>query len=227
MNKGIGSYFIWSQINWENIKISTFETLELTVVTMILVAVLGFFLGLILFQTKSSKKYPIKIIRSIVSLLVNIFRSIPFIVLIVLLIPFTKSIIGTIIGPKAALPALVIAAAPFYARLVELAFNEVDGGVLEAARSLGAKNRQIVSHVLLPESLPALVSGLTVTTISVIGYTAMAGVIGAGGLGNLAYQDGFEAGKNTITLIATIIVLIIVFICQYVGDFIVNKLDHR
>lgn len=227
MNKGIGSYFIWSQINWENIKVATFETLELTVVTMILVAILGFFLGLILFQTKSSKKYPIKIIRSIVSLLVNIFRSIPFIVLIVLLIPFTKSIIGTIIGPKAALPALVIAAAPFYARLVELAFNEVDGGVLEAARSLGAKNRQIVSHVLLPESLPALVSGLTVTTISVIGYTAMAGVIGAGGLGNLAYQDGFEAGKNTITLIATIIVLIIVFICQYVGDFIVNKLDHR
>lgn len=227
MNKGMGSYFIWSQINWENIKVATFETLELTIVTMILVAILGFFLGLILFQTKSSKKYPIKIIRSIVSLLVNIFRSIPFIVLIVLLIPFTKSIVGTIIGPKAALPALVIAASPFYARLVELAFNEVDGGVLEAAKSLGAKNRQIVSHVLLPESLPALVSGLTVTTISVIGYTAMAGVIGAGGLGNLAYQDGFEAGKNTITLIATIIVLIIVFICQYIGDFIVNKLDHR
>lgn len=227
MNKGISSYFVWSQINWNNIKIATIETLELTIITMILVAILGFVVGLILFQTKSSSKKLVKVFRYIISFFVNVFRSIPFIVLIVLLIPFTKSLVGTIIGPKAALPALIITATPFYARLVELAFNEIDGGMLEVTRSLGASNVQVVKEVLFPESLPALISGLTVTTISIVGYTAMAGVIGAGGLGNLAYQDGFEAGQNTVTLVATIIILMIVFLFQYLGDILVDKFDHR
>lgn len=227
MNAGIQSYFQWSQLDWLNLRTSTEETIFLTIGTVILVAILGFVLGLILYQTKSSQNLLIRIFRSVISFLVNVFRSVPFIVLIVLLIPFTKVLVGTIIGPQAALPALVIAAAPFYARLVELAFNEVDTGVLETAKSLGSTNRQIIWHVLLPESLPALISGLTVTAISIIGYTAMAGVIGAGGLGNLAYQDGFEAGQNTVTLVATLIILIIVFIFQFAGDWLVKKVDHR
>ena len=131
------------------------------------------------------------------------------------------------IGPKAAIPALIVSAAPFYARLVELAFREVDSGVIEATRALGASKWQIIWQVLLPESMPALVSGLTVTAISLLGYTAMAGVIGAGGLGNLAYTEGFQANQNTITLVATIIILIIVFICQKAGDIIIAKIDHR
>ncbi|MDO1605701.1 methionine ABC transporter permease [Lactobacillus sp. YT155] len=227
MNAGINSYFQWSQVDLFNLRVSTVETITLTFFTVIVVAILGFALGLILFQTKNSQKWYLKLLRGIVAFLVNVFRSIPFVVLIVLLIPFTKNIMGTIIGPKAAIPALVIAAAPFYARLVELAFNEVDLGVLEAAKSLGAKNSQTIWHVLLPESLPALISGLTVTAISIIGYTAMAGVIGAGGLGNLAYQDGFEAGQNTVTLVATVVILIIVFICQYLGDWFTKRVDHR
>ncbi|GKQ43195.1 ABC transporter permease [Companilactobacillus sp. RD055328] len=227
MNAGIQSYFQWSQIDWLNIRISTTETIILTIGTVILVAIIGFLLGLVLYQTKSSTRLSIKIFRAVISFFVNVFRSIPFIVLIVLLIPFTKVLVGTIIGPKAALPALVLAAAPFYARLVELGFNEVDTGALEMARSLGATNKQIIWRVLLPESLPALVSGLTVTAISIIGYTAMAGVIGAGGLGNLAYQDGFEAGQNTVTLVATLIILVIVFAFQFIGDFVVKKVDHR
>ena len=128
---------------------------------------------------------------------------------------------------KAAIPSLVISAAPFYARLVELAFHEVDGGVIEAADAMGATKWQIVYKVLIPESLPALVSGITVTAISLIGYTAMAGAIGAGGLGQLAYTDGFQSYNNAITLAATAVIVVIVFVFQYLGDFSVRKIDKR
>jgi D-methionine transport system permease protein len=147
--------------------------------------------------------------------------------LIVLLIPFTTLIFRTMIGENAALPALIIGAAPFYARMVEIALREIDKGVIEAAKSMGATTGTIISKVLLPESMPALVSGITVTTIALVGYTAMAGVIGAGGLGNLAYLQGFQRSQNDVTLVATIIILIIVFIIQFIGDFITSKLDKR
>jgi D-methionine transport system permease protein len=145
----------------------------------------------------------------------------------VLLIPFTKAIIGTMIGENAALPALIIGAAPFYARMVEIGLREIDKGVIEAAKSMGAKTSTIILKVLLPESMPALVSGITVTAIALVGYTAMAGVIGAGGLGNLAYLDGFQRGRSDVTLLATIVILIIVFILQFIGDVITTKLDKR
>jgi ABC-type methionine transport system permease subunit len=134
---------------------------------------------------------------------------------------------GTIIGPQAALPSLIISAAPFYARLVEIAFHEIDHGVIEAAEAMGATKWQIILKVLLPESMPALVSGITVTAISLIGYTAMAGAIGAGGLGNLAYLDGFQASNNAVTLMATVIIVLIVFVFQYLGDFAVKRIDKR
>ncbi len=161
------------------------------------------------------------------AIFVNIFRSIPFIILIVLLIPFTKIILGSMSGVKGSLPALIISAAPFYARMVEIAFREVDKGVIEAAKAMGANRFQIIWKVLLPESLPALVSGLTVTTISLVGYTAMAAAIGAGGLGSLAYQDGFQRGQNTVTLVATICILIIVFAIQWLGVTVAKKIDER
>ena len=224
---GIQSYFQFSQVNWETMWQATFETIWLTAISVLLVAIFGFILGLLLYQTSQNRSRLNYLLNGIVALFVNVFRSIPFIILIVLLIPLTKGLMGTMIGPKAAIPALIISAAPFYARLVELAFREVDGGVLEATRSMGASKWQLVWQVLLPESMPALVSGLTVTAISLLGYTAMAGVIGAGGLGNLAYQDGFQANQNTITLVATVIILIIVFICQKAGDLVVNHIDHR
>ncbi len=147
--------------------------------------------------------------------------------MIVLLLPVTQVIVGAITGAKAAIPSLVISAAPFYARLVELAFHEVDGGVIEAADAMGATKWQIVYKVLIPESLPALVSGITVTAISLIGYTAMAGAIGAGGLGQLAYTDGFQSYNNAITLAATAVIVVIVFVFQYLGDFSVRKIDKR
>ncbi|SOB43329.1 methionine ABC transporter permease [Latilactobacillus sakei] len=224
---GFQSYFQFKQIDWPTMWEATVETVWLTAVSVLLVAILGFLLGLVLYQTNGKMDFMSRLLNGIVALFVNVFRSVPFIILIVLLIPMTKELMGTMIGPKAAIPALIVSAAPFYARLVELAFREVDSGVIEATRALGASKWQIIWQVLLPESMPALVSGLTVTAISLLGYTAMAGVIGAGGLGNLAYTEGFQANQNTITLVATIIILIIVFICQTAGDIIIAKIDHR
>lgn len=206
---------------------ATWETIWMTVVSMILVAILGLILGLILFETRKRTSIWAKLVNWIVAALVNVFRSIPFIILIVLLLPATQAMVGTIIGPRAALPSLIISAAPFYARLVQIAFDDLDHGVVEAAKAMGATNWQIVTKVLIPESKPALVSGLTVTAISLIGYTAMAGAIGAGGLGNLAYLDGFQANNNAITMMATIIIVIIVFIFQFIGDYTVKRIDKR
>ena len=131
------------------------------------------------------------------------------------------------IGENAALPALIIGSAPFYATMVEIRLRENDKRVIEAAKSMGAKTTTIIWKVLLPESMPALVSGITVTAIALVSYTAMAGVIGAGGLGNLAYMEGFQRSRNDVTLVATIIILIIVFLIQFVGDFFTRKLDKR
>ena len=214
-------------VNWETMIEATNETLYMTAISVAATFFLGIILGLVLFLTGKDNLWENRFINWIISAFVNIFRSIPFLILIVLLIPFTKAIVGTMIGENAALPALIIGAAPFYARMVEIGLREIDKGVIEAARSMGAKTSTIIWKVLLPESMPALISGITVTSIALVGYTAMAGVIGAGGLGNLAYLEGFQRSQNDVTLVATIIILIIVFIIQMIGDFITSKLDKR
>lgn len=228
MNEGISSFFDFSQIDLAKLQEKTIETLTMTGISIIIVTILGLLLGLLLFETSEKSNNSLtKILYWIVAIFVNIFRSIPFIILIVLLIPFTKNLLGSMSGVTGALPALIISAAPFYARMVEIAFHEIDRGVIEAAEAMGASRLQIIWKVLLPESLPALISGLTVTTISLVGYTAMAAAIGAGGLGSLAYQDGFQRGQNTVTLVATVCILIIVFIIQFIGDVAVKKVDKR
>lgn len=219
--------FDFSKVNWEKVSDKTVETLTMTFESLIIVFILGLILGLLLYTTSNSNSVLGKTFYNITTGIVNIFRAIPFIILIVLLIPFTKAIIGTIIGVQAAIPALIISAAPFYARLVEIALREVDKGVIEAARAMGAKRITIITKVLIPESKPALVSGITVTAIALVGSTAMAGVIGAGGLGNLAYLDGFQRNNNSITFVSTVLILIIVFAIQIAGDLIVKKIDKR
>ena len=219
--------FDFSRVNWEKVQDKTIETLIMTFESLIAVFLVGLFLGLLLYLTSNSKSAFGRGFYAIVTAIVNIFRAIPFIILIVLLIPFTKFLIGTIIGVQAAIPALIISAAPFYARLVEIGLREVDKGVIEAARAMGAKNSTIILKVLIPESLPAIISGLTVTAIALVGSTAMAGVIGAGGLGNLAYLDGFQRNNITLTFVATVLILIIVFAVQILGDTIVKKVDKR
>ena len=219
--------FDFSRVNLEKVQDKTIETLIMTFESLIAVFLVGLFLGLLLYLTSNSKSAFGRGFYAVVTAIVNIFRAIPFIILIVLLIPFTKFLIGTIIGVQAAIPALIISAAPFYARLVEIGLREVDKGVIEAARAMGAKNSTIILKVLIPESLPAIISGLTVTAIALVGSTAMAGVIGAGGLGNLAYLDGFQRNNSTLTFVATVLILIIVFAVQILGDTIVKKVDKR
>ncbi|MBS4190660.1 ABC transporter permease [Bacillus sp. FJAT-49705] len=214
-------------VSWEKMWEATIETLYMTSISVIATFFLGIILGLLLFLTSKGNIWENNIVNKVISAFVNIFRSIPFLILIVLLIPFTMFLLGTMIGKDAALPALIIGSAPFYARMVEIGLREIDKGVIEAAKSMGAKTSTIIFKVLLPESMPALISGITVTAIALVGYTAMAGVIGAGGLGNLAYLEGFQRSRNDVTLMATIIILIIVFIIQFIGDFITNKLDKR
>ena len=206
---------------------ATWETLYMTGIAGLATLVLGIVLGVLLFLTSRGQLLQNRAVSSLISVLVNVFRSIPFIILIVLLIPFTKTLIGTILGADAALPALIVGAAPFYARLVEIGLREVDKGVIEAARSMGAKTSTIIFRVLLPESSPALVSGITVTLIALVSYTAMAGVIGAGGLGNLAYLEGFQRNHGDVTLAATLTILLIVFVIQFIGDTLTTTLDKR
>ncbi|MDM5321391.1 methionine ABC transporter permease [Bacillus altitudinis] len=206
---------------------ATGETVYMTLISLAFAFVIGIVLGLLLFLTSKGGLWENKPINTVIGAVVNIFRSIPFIILIILLLGFTKFLMHTILGPNAALPALVIGSAPFYARLVEIALREVDKGVIEAARSMGAKTSTIIFKVLLPESLPALISGITVTAIALIGSTAIAGAIGAGGLGDLAYVEGYQSGNTDVTLVATVFILIIVFIIQIIGDLITNKIDKR
>ncbi|MEP9404844.1 methionine ABC transporter permease [Peribacillus frigoritolerans] len=214
-------------VDWEDIIEATRETLYMTSVSVVATFFIGIILGLILFLTGKGNMWQNRAVNGVMSAVVNIFRSIPFLILIVLLIPFTKALVGSMIGENAALPALIIGAAPFYARMAEIGLREIDKGVIEAAKSMGAKTSTIIWKVLLPESMPALISGITVTSIALVGYTAMAGVIGAGGLGNLAYLDGYQRNQNDVTLVATIVILIIVFIIQIIGDVITSKLDKR
>ena len=218
---------LFPNVDWGKMLEATYETIYMTAVATVITFILGILIGIVLFLTSDNQLWANKIVHFLTGSLVNIFRSIPFIVLIILLIPFTKFLLGTIRGANAALPALIIGAAPFYARMVLIALREIDKGVIEAAKSMGAKTSTIIWKVLLPESMPALVSGITVTAIALVGYTAMAGVIGAGGLGNLAFLEGFQRTRPDVTLMATIIILVIVFIIQFIGDFITTKLDKR
>ena len=218
---------LFPHLKWDQLFAATQETLYMTALSGVATFVLGIVLGLALFLTARGGLFQNRALYSSISLVVNIFRSIPFIILIVLLIPFTKAIVGTILGANAALPALIVGAAPFYARLVEIALREVDKGVIEATRSMGARLSTLIFRVLLPESSPALVSGITVTLIALVSYSAMAGVIGAGGLGNLAYLEGFQRNHSDVTLVATVTILLIVFIIQLCGDVITSLLDKR
>ncbi|MGY9371330.1 methionine ABC transporter permease [Citrobacter pasteurii] len=218
---------LFPHLKWEQLLAATQETLYMTALSGAATFILGIALGLALFLTARGGLFHNRAVYSVISLVVNIFRSIPFIILIVLLIPFTKAMVGTILGANAALPALIVGAAPFYARLVEIALREVDKGVIEATRSMGARLSTLIFRVLLPESSPALVSGITVTLIALVSYSAMAGVIGAGGLGNLAYLEGFQRNHSDVTLVATVTILLIVFIIQLCGDVITSLLDER
>ncbi|KDN58342.1 methionine ABC transporter permease [Exiguobacterium sp. AB2] len=218
---------MFPNVDWEIMLEETWQTIYMTLVAGGATFAFGLALGIILYVTNEPLMMKNRTIYTVVSAFVNVFRSIPFIILIILLIPFTKVVVGTILGSTAALPALIIGAAPFYARMVELALREIDRGVIEAAESMGATKWQIIYKVLFPEALPAIVSGITVTLVAIVGYTAMAGVVGGGGLGNLAFLDGFQRSRNDVTFVATVLILVIVFVIQFIGDRLVTRIDKR
>ncbi|MDR0717996.1 MAG: ABC transporter permease [Treponema sp.] len=199
---------------------STGETLYMTFVSTILACVMGFPLGAYLYNASPAGLKPRPLIYNALSRVVNILRSLPFIILMILLIPVSRLIIGTSIGPTAVIIPLSIAAAPFVARISESALGEVDAGVITAAKAMGSTNMQIMLKVFIPEAMPALVSGLALTIINLIGYSAMAGAIGGGGLGALAINYGYYRFKMEVTIAAVIIILVIVELVQFAGTAI-------
>ncbi len=207
------------------------ETIYLTIVPLVFACVFGFIIGTLIFIGTSGilerKSGLMTFISKVCDSLVNILRSIPYLILIVWMLPITAFLTGSVIGTKAAIPALVVSATPFFARMVTIAFSEVDHGVIEASRAMGAGTFDIIIKVLIPESLPALVSSITVTAINLVSYSAMAGAIGAGGLGFEAYQYGLARRNEELMFIATILIVIIVFAIQIIGDRLVRKFDKR
>ena len=216
-----------SALNIDQLLTAVWETVFMTFVSLFFASLFGLLIGILLYCTQSDGLLENRIINRIADVIVNVLRAIPFLILLILLIPITRALVGTMLGAKAALPPLIAAATPFFARMCVIAFQEVDKGTIEASKAMGASNAQIIQKVLLPESMPAIVSGIAVTGISLVGYTAMAGAIGAGGLGNLAYMYGFARRNNAVLYTATVIIVLIVFAIQWIGDAIVKKIDKR
>ena len=211
---------------WDEVLLSTWETLYMTLVAGLIAGILGVILGVILVVTEDGGILESRHLYNVLDKLVNIFRSLPFIILMALIVPFTRLVVGTSIGTTASIVPLVVATVPFYARQIQNALVEVDAGVIEAAQSMGASPWEIIFRVYLKEGLPGIIRVSSVTIINLIGLTAMAGAIGGGGLGNLAIPRGYNRFQNDVTLVATIIILIIVFISQAIGNALVKKVSH-
>jgi D-methionine transport system permease protein len=203
---------------------ATAETVYMTFVSTFFACVMGFPLGTFLYASSPAGLAPRRVLYNVLSRLVNLFRSLPFIILMILLIPLTRFIIKTSIGPTAVIIPLSIAAAPFVARVAEAALSEVDLGVIIAARAMGSTNFQIIRKVLIPEAMPALVSGLALTIINLIGYSAMAGAIGGRGLGDLAIRYGYYRFRTDVTIGAVIVILILVEAVQIIGSAVSRSL---
>lgn len=205
----------------------TWETIVMTFVSGFFGFLLGLPTGILLFLTRKNQILEQPVLNRILSVVVNVFRSIPFIILIVWMIPFTRAIVGTSIGVSAALVPLSIGAAPFIARLVENSLLSLPSGLIEAARALGATPLQIVYKVLLPEALPSLINAASITLITLVGYSAMGGAVGAGGLGQVGYQYGY-IGYDAVTMNSVLALLVIlVFVIQFAGDRLSKRFDHR
>ncbi|MFB9777270.1 methionine ABC transporter permease [Brevibacterium otitidis] len=203
------------------------ETLAMTAWSTAISVLLGLPLGIWLFVTTPHSLAPNRVLHGVLSTIVDIGRSIPFIVLMVAIIPFTRLLVGTALGWKAAVVALTLSAVPFYARLVENALHDISSGTIEAAQMMGATRRQIIRQVLIPEALPALIGAATVTAIALVGYTAMAGAVGGGGLGDLAIAYGYNRYQGDVMIACIVLLVIVVGIIQIVGDRLARFVDHR
>lgn len=196
----------------------TQETLILTGVSLFFTVLLGLPLGVLLFWSSSPQLQGHKGLYRVLSLVVNVLRSLPFIILLIVMIPLTVWLIGTSIGVEGAIPPLVAAAVPFFARLVENVLRDLDKGIIEACQAMGAQRWQILWLALLPEALPGLLAAITVTAISLVGYSAMSGVIGGGGLGDLAVRYGYQRFQTDVMVVTVLILIVLVQVLQWAGD---------
>ena len=204
---------------------ATLQTLAMVFSSTLFSLILGFPLGILLCVTDPvSGIMPKPVLNQVLSRIVNILRSFPFIILMILLFPLSRIIVGTSIGTRATIVPLSIAAAPFVARIIETSLKEVDPGVIQAAKAMGSTNMQIIIKVLVPEAMPSLVSGITLTIINLIGYSAMAGAIGGGGLGDLAIRYGYQRFRTDIMIAAVVVILVLVEVIQFIGPKISSGL---
>lgn len=208
---------------WEGI----LETLYMVFVATSVSYILGIPIGILAEVSKKGGLHPMPSLNRMLGVIINIGRSVPFIILLVFVQPVTRLVTGTTIGPKAATVPLIIAAVPFVARLIENTLHDVDSGVIEAARSMGANDLQIIFKVMLPESLPSLIMGASLATITLVGYTAMAGVVGGGGLGNIALQYGYYRYQTDIMVVTIVLLVILVQAIQNIGHIVSKKIDKR
>lgn len=211
------------QMIWE----STLDTLLMVLVSGGIGAVFGIPLGILLFISDKKSFLPMPAFNTILGTLINALRSVPFIILLVAIIPFTRLIVGSSIGTAAAIVSLTLAVAPFMARIVETSLREVDKGLVEAAQAMGATNLQIITKVLLPEALPDIVAGLTISIISLIGYSAMAGAVGGGGLGDLGIRYGYQRFMPEVMWTVVLVLIFLVQGIQSFGDWLVRRLSHK
>lgn len=213
--------------DWAEIGRACVDTLLMLGGSLALTVLIGLPLGVLLYLTGQGQLRAMPKFYGALSLVVNILRSIPFIILMIVLMPVTYFLVGTKLGIRGAIPPLVIGAAPFFARLVETALREVGEGVIEASQAMGASTWQIVRHVLLPEARAGIAAGITVTAIALVGYTAMGGAIGAGGLGDLAYRYGYLSYESDYMLVTVVLLIVLVQLLQMLGDRIVARYSRH
>ncbi len=207
---------------------ATWETLEMTLISGAITVIIGLILGILLHATGKDGLSPVRWLNFILSgIIVNITRSIPFAILMVALIPFSVIIVGTSLGPIAASVSLTIGTIPFFARLVETALRDVSSGKVDAALVMGSTKMQIIRKVMVPEAMPGIIAAVTTTVVTLIGYSAMAGLVGGGGLGRMAYVYGYTRFNPGIMIFTIIIMVILVQLVQILGDWIARKVDHR
>lgn len=214
---------------WANgiLQLGVWETIYMTLLSTAIAYVLGLPLGVLLTVTDKNGVRPIGWLNKILGVIVNIFRSIPFVILMVAMLPVAKLIVGTSLGNKAMIVMLVLAAAPYVARMVESSLKEVDRGVIEAAQAMGTSSFQIVTKVLIPEAKPSLIIGAVISTVTILSYSAMAGTIGGGGLGQIAITYGYQRFSDDITWLCVVLVVIIVQVIQELGMYLARKTDRR
>lgn len=217
----------FSVIDWDDIVQATLDTLTMTGVSLVFTILLGLPLGVLLFLTGKKQLLQQGALYALLSFVVNMLRSVPFIILLIVLIPLTLFLVGTSLGVAGTIPPLVIGTTPFFARLVENVLREVDKGIIEACQAMGAKTYQIILHALLPEALPGLLAATTVTTIALVSYSAMSGVIGGGGLGDLALRFGYQRFQTEVMIVTVAILVILVQIFQWLGDVLVARFSRK